>query len=113
MGICDVGGGAMKVEFAFTMTGRQKISTVVWCGTGSALFIVPSALLPFADLSPDTVAAGVGIPSVVAVVFWLAKNLADNHNRKAGPHESARRGAVEVRRAEIERSATSRPVSAR
>lgn len=92
----------MRFEFAFTMTRRQKVSTVVWCGTGSALFIIPSATLPFAEVSANTLAAGVGIPAAVAVVFWLAKNLADNQDAKSTPHESAQTGAAMVRAAEAE-----------
>jgi len=96
----------MKIQFEFAMTRRQKVATSVWCGLGSALFIVPSTLLPGAEVSAHTAAAGVGIPAAVAVVFWLAKNLADQHDRNAKPHESARRGAAEVRAAEREAATT-------
>lgn len=45
-------------------------ATGVLCGTASALFITPAALLPGAGVSPMLVFCGLTIPAGVAGLFW-------------------------------------------
>jgi hypothetical protein len=97
-----------------TQTQRRAIGTGVFCSTGSALFLVPPALAGWADVSGPMLVGGLGFPAAVATVFWLAKSLVDeNDRRNVGNDRSARLGEVLVDRAEREHAAASGPVSSR
>lgn len=52
---------------------RRLIGAGVLAGSFSALFIVPSAVLDSADLSPMTVFVGLVAPGGVAALAWVLK----------------------------------------
>lgn len=80
---------------------RRVAGTSVFCGLGSALFLVPSAVAGWADVSGQMVVGGLALPAVVATVFWLAKGLADdNDRRKAGKDRTVRLAQMQVEHAE-------------
>lgn len=75
--------------------------TSVFCGLGSALFLVPSAVAGWADLSAPMVVGGLSFPAAVATVFWLAKGLVDDNNaRKAGKDRTVQLAQLQVENAE-------------
>lgn len=102
----------VKFELALNMTRRQKAATSIWCGAGTSLFLVPSAVAGFADVSAETAAAGLGVPAAVAVVFWLAKSLMDQHDGRRA-YEGGREAEEAFDRREAARLAAEADIARR
>lgn len=80
---------------------RRVAGSCVFCGIGSSLFLVPSAVAGWADLSAQTVLGGLGFPAAVAVVFWLGRGLVDDNDRRnAGKDRTVRMAQLQVEKAE-------------
>lgn len=83
---------------------KRTVGVSVGAGLFSVAFIAPSAVLPFSDLTPMVVVAGLAVPTAVATVLlsaigWQedrdAVRVATNDNRPA-------QRQVEIAEAELE-----------
>lgn len=80
---------------------RRVAGTSVFCGLTSAIFLVPSAVAGWADVSAQMVVGGLSFPAAIATVFWLGKGLVDdNDRRKTGKDRTVRLAQLQVENAE-------------
>lgn len=80
---------------------KRVIGTAALCGSASALFVAPAALLPGAEVSPLLVFCGLGIPAGVAGLFWAVtyRQAADLDTTVPWPPSTAK--AEEIRKAAV------------